>query len=903
DAYRSVLQKDAAGVEIVFVEPHQSDLQWMDFSEANQPEWAANTFMQDEFVRPFDLFAGQLLHRFVLVKVDDEFHYLFSVYHHIITDGWGTSLMFQRLVNHYNEILQHGAVQTTYPFSYGAFVNDDWNYQTSEQFEKDKNYWLHRFAILPENLLDKRFESLQLNKSHRQVLYLNRQWYNELNDLAKNWRVSTFHLILAALYLYFAKRQQKNDLAIGLPVLNRGKRSFKQTVGLFMGLAPLRIQLDMDGTFKGLVQQVKQQLRQDYRHQRYPLGRMIQDLQIFKEKERLFNLTLSYEKQDYAHHFQATQTRVIPMSHHAERVALAIYIREFDEREDVKIDFDYNLNYFDAISIQAIVGHFDQLLKACCQDPEQTLSTYTFLKAEEHQKIVNDFNQTQIDFGEADHFIQLFQQQANRLPHQIATKDRTSVFSYRDLDALSDKIAKYIQSIQSTEHASPIAVLMDRSAHLLAVLLGIMKSGHPYLPLDPAFPKDRLAYILEHSHSKCLISDRAAEDLLGNLTEVKVLLLDDLLIQCKQLAGQAAIQLSKTDTAYIIYTSGSTGKPKGVEIQHAALLNFLQSMLQQPGLCSTDLLFSVTTYSFDISILEFFTPLIAGATVYMADPATLSHPQELIQVLRAVQPTILQATPSFYQMLYHAGWEGNQQLKVLCGGDLLSEALAEKLLEDHLEVWNMYGPTETTIWSSIKRLTNAQEASNIGRPIHNTSFYILDEHGQVMPIGANGALYIGGAGLAKGYYRDPKLTQNCFIPHPLDSQQRLYKTGDLGRWTRAGEVVFLGRNDLQVKIRGYRIELGDIESHLNQLEGIQAAVLVAKRGAQQDAFLVAYVVLADLTLTPNQIIRQLSGQLPTYMIPQVIEPLKAFPLTPNQKVDRKQLIERPLGEAQTDSIG
>jgi surfactin family lipopeptide synthetase A len=284
------------------------------------------------------------------------------------------------------------------------------------------------------------------------------------------------------------------------------------------------------------------------------------------------------------------------------------------------------------------------------------------------------------------------------------------------------------------------------------------------------------------------------------------------------------------DTAYVIYTSGSTGDPKGVEIGHKSLLNFLVSMCNKPGMGPNDLLYSVTTQSFDISMLEFFVPLIIGATVYIESPENLKNPRKILDKLLEIQPTVIQATPSFYQMLFNAGWMGNKNLRVLCGGDILGKALAKKLIDNCKELWNMYGPTETTIWSTLKKVETPEEATVIGVPIYNTSIYVLDYAKKLLPIGSIGNIYIGGIGLAKGYYKDDWLTTEKFTnSFFLDKQCIIYDTGDIGKWNENGEIQFLGRSDYQVKIRGYRVELGDIESKLNKLNPIKSSVVIAKK--------------------------------------------------------------------------
>lgn len=697
-------------------------------------------------------------------------------------------------------------------------------------------------------------------------------------------------MILGVLYTYFGRKHENNDFAIGLPVLNRNKSAYKKTVGLFMGVSPLRMALDFETTFQDLIIDIRNQLRQDYRHQRLPLGKLIQEIQLHSQKERLFNITLSYEKQDYSTNFKNTQTKVIPLSHQSERVALALYIREFDESEDVKIDFDYNLNYFDNASITQIVNQFEKLIDAVLTNSNKKLKELDYLSEEEKKQILFCFNDTNFNYPKDKTVLDLFEEQVLKNQEKEALKDDYKSYSYSELNKSSNQIAEYLIATYGEQDKSPIGVLLNRSANMVAVLLGILKSGRSYIPLDPTFPKERLCYIVDNSKSKLLISEKEYE--LEGVEDVVKVSLENILAGIDEFKGNLSTTISPKDTAYIIYTSGSTGDPKGVEIRHQSLLNFLCSIQKKPGVSSNDIFFSVTTYSFDISILEFFAPLISGATLYIASHNVLSDSSLIIEKLEKTQATIIQATPSFYQMLFNADWDGSKGLKVLCGGDLLSEALAEKLLKNCLEVWNMYGPTETTIWSSLKKIEHPKDAANIGKPINNTLFYILDSFLSPKPIGTAGAIYIAGDGLAKGYYKNESLTNDKFIKNPFDATSLLYETGDVGKWNDKGEIEFLGRNDNQVKIRGYRIELGDIESQLNQIEGINDSVVIAKKGDQQDAFLVAYILKSKKAIDIEKIIAALKINLPHYMIPNAIIPLEEFPLTLNQKVDRKSLLQR-----------
>jgi surfactin family lipopeptide synthetase A len=865
DAFRTVIHED--GFEVLAT--YNVKLGFVDFSSTENGETAAINYMQADFIQPFDLFCGKPLHRFCLVKVRDGFHYLYSVYHHIITDGWGTSLLFQRLVKNYNELKGSGIIQSQYPFSYTSFVADDQQYRTGEAWQQDKDYWVNRFATIPAILVPGTGEP----ESRRKELMVPRVVYDRLGG-------SAFHTILGLLYTYLGRYYGNSDFAIGLPVLNRDKAVFKKTVGLFMGLSPLRMVLDYEETFEALVGRIKAQLRQDYRHQRFPLGQLVRELGMHP----LFSVTLSYEKHNYADAFAGTVTKVIPLTHGAERVPLAIYIREFDPGEAVKIDFDYSVHSFSEPAIQQLVSNFEYLLQTL--DFSTPLKAMRFLTEWEgqHNHAGTAYKKTVPD---------LIDEQVGISPHAIAVQDAGHVYSYLELKSISDSIAAYL--CDTLDDKGPVAVLMDRSADLVVLLLGVLKSGRAYIPLDPTFPAARLAYIVADSNAATLIHNAHYKGLSGgNVNAIRV---ESIFENIEQ--KEHEINITQSAAAYIIYTSGSTGNPKGVEISHGALLNFLTSMQTLPGIQAGELLYAVTTYSFDISILEFFLPLISGASTYIADSDTLSDPVRVIAALHTLQPDIIQATPGFYQILFNAGWEGSLHLKVLCGGDLLSTALAEKLLSVSAELWNMYGPTETTIWSGIKRIQHPGDARNIGRPINKTSFYILDPWLQPVPVGAEGEIYIGGAGLASGYYLNDALTRTRFLDV---FGTRLYRTGDSGKWNDKGEILFSGRKDDQVKVRGYRIELEEIERNLVALDEIDEAVVVARKNVDQDAFLAGFVRTTAQTFSPRRIIEKLRESLPEYMIPKVIVALGEFPLTLNKKIDRKALSQYDLSQVDLPGV-
>lgn len=881
DSLRISFINDKKEIGYTVLEEHNTKLNILDFTIFNNPETEVEQYIRSEFIKPFNILEDGLLHIFTLIKIKNDLWYFFNKYHHIIVDGWSTSLLFQRLVSNYNEIICHNKIESDFTYSYNDFVNDDNNYIKSKEFDIDGKYWIEKFKVLPENLLNKLNPNISINKSSRHELIIKREFYNQLNILSKEVKCNTFHLILAAIFIYFGKKHNNTCFAIGLPVLNRSNAKFKKTVGLFMGINPLKLDFGLDCTIQDLVTEIKNQLKQDYRHQRFPLGKLISELQLHGNKNSLFDITLSYEKQDYSSHFLNTKTSVSPLTHESERVALAMYVREFDENEDVKIDFDYNLNFFSKESIEIVTQHFENLLNQFVCNSNIEIGHYDYLSALERKKIIQEFNDT--DYSNLNKsFIELFEYQVDINPNRISIKDNYNSYSYSETKELVNVISQNI-ILHFGDLNEPICVIMDRSANLILLLLGILKSGKSYIPIDPNFPKDRVDYIVKNSNTVNVVTDNSSLQ----IDNVSPLHYTSFFQPITYLGNIKKINLK--DTAYIIYTSGTTGDPKGVEISHLSLLNFLISIKDKPGIDHEDLIYSVTTYSFDISILEFFVPLISGASVFVSNKETLFEPRKIIAEIDRIQPTIIQATPSFFQMLYNAGWKGGKSIRILCGGDLLSKALAEKLITSVKEVWNMYGPTETTIWSTLKKIKSAHDASIIGKPIYNTKIYILDSCLMPLPIDALGEIYIGGYGLAKGYYWNDDLTQQKFINSPFNINEKIYSTGDVGKWNNKGEIVFLGRNDNQLKIRGFRIELEEIESRLNKILETDCSTVIGKKDDNLETFLVSFLPSSAKHYKTEWIKIKLKEFLPDYMIPENFIFLDYFPLTPNGKVDRKSL--------------
>ncbi|HKE56739.1 MAG TPA: amino acid adenylation domain-containing protein, partial [Pyrinomonadaceae bacterium] len=512
-------------------------------------------------------------------------------------------------------------------------------------------------------------------------------------------------------------------------------------------------------------------------------------------------------------------------------------------------------------------------------------------------------NQTTAEYPRDQLTHQLIEAQAAARPDALALVCGDQSLTYSELNGRANQLAHHLRSL-GVGPDELVGVMVDRSTDMLLSTVAVFKAGAAYVPFDPSFPAERLRFMMEDSGVKVLLTQGAiaaampaalAEQL--EQQQTKVISVDsDWPVIAQSPATNPPLCTTPANLAYVIYTSGSTGRPKGVMLEHRSLVNFLCSMQREPGLTANDTLLAVTTLSFDIAGLELYLPLVTGARVVIARREEVVDSIALQRLLNASGATVMQATPATWRMLIEAGWMGHRGLKVLCGGEALPRELADQLVERTSELWNMYGPTETTIWSTVERVANGHEAISLGKAIANTTIYIVDEHGQLVPRCIAGELYIGGEGLARGYFKREELTAERFVADPfaLPGQARMYRTGDIARWRTDGKLEYLGRSDHQVKIRGYRIETEEIEAVLAQHPAVGQVVVVARDDFGGDKRLVAYLVPsvtnAEASLpTTSEWREYLRQQLPEYMVPAVFVTLERLPVTPNGKIDRKQL--------------
>ncbi|MEW6083605.1 MAG: amino acid adenylation domain-containing protein [Chloroflexota bacterium] len=886
----------------------------------------------------FDLEAGPLI-RAALHRTRDSSHILLLAMDHIVTDFWSMTVLARELLMLYkaNRVALGGVpaaedgglsgLLPALPARYADYVRWEAAMFESERGEKHWEYWREALGNqLPALNLptDRPRAPMQTYRGDSEHLFMDAELYEKLKTLAQENGATMFMTLLAAFQTLLHRYSNQNEFLVGSVTAGRSHAELSNLVGYFINPIALKAAFSGSPSFNEILQRVKQTTLGAFEHQDYPPALLAKRLGVQRDPSRpplfetMFILQKAHEADvqtlsPFALGLDGARMEVGGLV--LESIALGGEPAQFDMtmmmselNDGLAAALQYNVDLFDAETIQRMLKHFHSLLRGIAADPTKTVSTYSLLDDSEKQTILLDWNQTQADYPRDLCVHELIEAQVKRTPDAVAVQFENQSLTYKELNERADKVAKALTA-QGVKPNALVGLFVSRSVEMLAGLLGVLKAGGAYLPLDPSFPAERLAFMLADSNVSVVLT---LSHLLPEMPEhnAQIICLDAL-DEVKTKRGKKA-KASANDLAYVIYTSGSTGKPKGVQIHHRAVVNFLCSMQKDLGINADDSLLAVTTLSFDIAVLELLLPLTVGAKVVIANSEVAADGALLAKSLDESRITFMQATPASWRLLLEAGWTGKPDLKILCGGEALTNDLAEKLLQRGAQLWNVYGPTETTIWSTIYRVDSIQSGiSNtvpIGRPIANTQIYILDSNLQPVPVGVIGDLYIGGDGVSRGYLNRPELTAERFIPQPFTHlpegegtgvRELIYKTGDLARYLPDGSIEFFGRSDQQVKVRGYRIETGEIEVALASHPSVKQAVVVAWKERSSEASLVAYVVPAEIEKArvepsrneadASQLREFLRAKLPEYMVPSLFVNLESLPLTPNGKVDRKAL--------------
>ncbi|MBW4570586.1 MAG: amino acid adenylation domain-containing protein, partial [Tolypothrix carrinoi HA7290-LM1] len=856
----------------------------------------------EEASRPFDLAVDPLV-RASLLKLKEKEHVLLVVMHHIVSDGWSIGVLVRELAAVYQATCNQAAIALPeLPIQYTDFAVWQQQWLQGEVLAKQLAYWKQQLSgatALLELPTNRPRPAIQTYKGATLEFAISVEHSAALFALSQRQGVTLFMTLLAAFQTLLSRYTGQSDICVGTPIANRNRGETEGLIGLFANTLVLRSNLSNNPSFADFLSQVREVALGAYAHQDLPFEQLVEQLQ----PERSLSYTPLFQVMFVLQNapmpeLELTDLTLVPFPLESETAKFDLTLTLENTSLGLSGSIEYNTDLFDPATIERMAGHYQTLLSAIVANPQQKLSDIALLTAIEQHQILVEWNLTQADYPKHLCLHSLFEQQVDLTPDAVAVVFEDQQLTYRELNAKANQLAHHLLSL-GVEPEVLVGICTERSMEMVVGLLGILKAGGAYVPLDPIYPTERLAYILEDARVEVLL---VQQHLMPTLTEYdgRVVYLDKNW-QSDHSSSNPDSGVQADNLAYAIYTSGSTGRPKGVQIRHDAVVNFLTSMSRQPGLVSSDVLVAVTTITFDIAALELFGPLSLGACV-VVNREVVADGGQSTAALATSSATVMQGTPATWRLLMQAGWIGNQQLKILCGGEALSRELASQLLERADSLWNMYGPTETTIWSAVSQVQPGSGSVSIGGAIANTQFYLLDANLQPVPVGVPGELHIGGDGLARGYLNRPELTAEKFIPNPFgDAGSRLYKTGDLVRYLTDGNIEYLGRIDHQVKIRGFRMELGEIEAQLRQHPSVQLSVVIAKE-IVGDKRLVAYIVpLTQPAPTISELRDFLHQQLPEYMVPSYFVMLDAMPLTPNGKVDRRALPE-PGGQLESHNF-
>jgi amino acid adenylation domain-containing protein len=839
----------------------------------------------------FDLTQAPLL-RAKLLQLDGEYFVILLTLHHIVSDGWSTDILIQEVAALYTDFCAgKPSSLPQLPIQYADFAIWQRQWLEGVGLKNQLAYWQQQLSgELPILQLptDRPRPLVQTYAGKTLSFVLPKSLSEELKNLSKQEGVTLFMTLLAAFKTLLYRYTNQTDILVGSPIANRNRAEIENLIGFFVNTLVLRSNLSGNPTFRELLKQVREVALGAYAHQDLPFEKLVEEIQPERNLSHnpLFQVMFVLQNAPMRQ-LELPGLKVEPLANNSTTAKFDLTLVIEDIEQGLIANFEYNTDLFDELTISRLAANFEVLLTGIVAEPEQQLRKLPLLTTTEKQQLL-EWSQGEIYLQPELCLHQLFEAQVEKTPDAVAVVFENQQLTYRELNNRANQLAHYLQKL-GVHPEVLVGICVERSLEMVIGLLAILKAGGAYIPLDPAYPKERLGYMLADSQLSVLLTQ---ESLLENLPNYhgQVVCLDvegDKISQ--QIADNLINKITPENLAYVIYTSGSTGKPKGVQISHNAVVNFLMAMAKKPGLTAQDILLSVTTLSFDIAGLEIYLPLTVGAQTVIVSRQEASDGIKLSKRLNSCNATVMQATPATWRMLLSAGWRGNKQLKILCGGEALDYTLSQQLQERSKEVWNLYGPTETTIWSAASQVKNSVVIAN---PIANTQFYILDSYNQLVPIGVAGELHIGGAGLARGYLHQPELTAQKFIHNPFhaNAASRLYKTGDLVRYLLDGNIEFLGRIDHQVKIRGFRIELGEIESVLNQHPDVENSVVTVREDKPNDQRLVAYIVNKSQSEIDHLKLRSfLQDKLPSYMLPTAFVILNKLPLTPNGKVDRKAL--------------
>ena len=879
------------GMPMQVVGPATFSLPFSDLSSLNQPEQRAEELARAEARVPLDLEHGPLV-RAQLLRIGPEVHVLLFTMHHIIFDGWSRRILIQDLSALYEAFCSGKPPALAPPkLQYADYAVWQRRQLQGAALEKQLSYWRRQLADLPATLdlpTDRPRPAVQTFNGAKHLVSFSKELSDKLNDYSRQRGVTLFMTLLAGFQAMLARYSNQEDIAVGTPIANRNRPELEEMIGFFTNTLVMRTRFSDDLSFDDLVARVRETSLDAYAHQDVPFEKLVEELRPDRNLSQnpLFQVMFSLQNAPrVAFGLPGVTLRLMDLGETTSKFDVSAFLIETPD--GIRGRFEFNTDLFNSDTIERMLGHYETLLMRALGKPSQPVASISLLTEKERQQVVFGWNADKLVVPANECLHHLFEEQARRTPKATAVIVGKKKISYRELNERANQIAHSLMKLGAGPEVL-VGVFLERNEHLLPAILGVLKTGAAYVPLDPSYPKERVAAILEDAKAPIVVTQTSlVAQASATSQKIKTLNVEADTLQ-SQSRENPGVPAKPENLAYVLFTSGSTGRPKGVALEHRSAVTFVHwaRKVFSPQELAGVLL--STSVCFDLSVFEMFVPLSTGGSVIIVQNALyLSSAEARNQV------TLINTVPSAMAELVRAGAVPGSVKTVNLAGEALPEALVNFIYQNTRvkKVYNLYGPTEDTTYSTYT-ITRPNAPVTIGRPLPNTQAYVLDRQGNVQPIGVPGELFLAGAGLARGYYGRVDMTAERFLKDPFNSQSsaRMYKTGDLCRWLSNGELEYLGRLDHQVKLRGFRIELGEIEAVLAKHPAVRQCMVVAREDQPGFKQLVAYVAPNSGTMTTGaDMAEHLKRSLPEFMIPAAFVTLGEFPLTPNGKVDRKAL--------------
>ena len=862
---------------------------------ANEKEF--EKFRIKTIKKTFDLESQ--LYKFYIIKFENGKGAFLLNIHHLISDAWTLALICNDIIKTYSKLINNQEIETKSIYSYIDYIKSEKEYHKSEKYKIDKNYWLEKYKTIPEVATIPGSKQNEANISsvigERKQFKIEQEQVNKIKEYCKENKISLYNFFMAVYSIYIAEISNLDDFAIGTPILNRTNFKEKNTAGMFINMAPLRIKFSEDIEFKDFVKNIAIESIGMLKHQKYSYQSLIEELRK-KDKNipNLYNILISYQITNA----QSKETDITYKSEWTFNGCCAddmdIQIYDLNDTGSLNIAYDYKVSIYEGSDIEKLHKRIEYIISQVLNKNDIEIKDIEIVTPKEKEKLVYEFNQTDLEYDKTKPIIKYFEEQAEKEPDDIAIVFENKKMTYKELNERANSLAMRLRE-EGIKNNSVVGILLPRSFETLIAILAVLKSGGAYIPIAIDYPDDRIKYMLEDSDVKVLLTAKKEQNRIKNISKIICIDIDN-----NEIYENNKINLKNIskpdDLSYLIYTSGSTGTPKGVMLKQQNLSNFYNAMKQKIEYLEnkkSNKIISITTTSFDIFEFETLISLTNGLTVYMTNENEQKITALLEKIIKNNQIEIIQTTPSI--MKFHLdNLQNKDDIKslryIILAGEQLPKSLVnsiEKVLPEVI-IYNGYGPSETTIFSTVENVTTENRIT-IGKPIANTQIYILNKNKKLLPKGTMGEIYISGDGVGKGYVNKEEQTRKNYLLNPYIKEKIMYKSGDLGYYDSHGKIICCGRLDHQVKIKGLRIELSEIEKIISSIYNIEYAIVVQKLVKNKKSLCAYYVSKGPID---KKVIKsKLKQKLPQYMIPQYLIQMKEISYTPNGKIDKKALPE------------